>query len=133
MRSTLRSNGKISEPTSLAWARWRQEQLQFETAKIINQLAVPRDETATYLDWRQRASRMLGRFQEEERQYSEWIKKREAVRVSKGEQLLRDARDVLKTLSDEVDFDPPELELLTRLNEHFADVDGVDRKKRSHG
>lgn len=116
-------NGRLSPaPTSLEEAVRRQRYVGGEIARIQGQLDDPDREArlgasaVAYAQWRQRAGDVLRAFRCEARLFAEWV---DIVYLSSGRELLSEAYALLKTLERETDFDPPEKDLMRKLDAHF--------------
>jgi hypothetical protein len=110
--------GKLRPPASIKQAHERLQLLNREISNIDEQLAdaVRRKRLgAQYFRWCGSAEHARQLFLSERRQLKTWLEEAEHP-------LFRAAYELLKTLRrQEVDFDPPELELINKLDNHFKE------------
>lgn len=98
-------------PRSIAQARARLAVLDRALARINKQL----EDRSRARQWRQRAEHAYTKFADERDRLRVWL-------LAAEHPLFRASYELLKTLREQdVDFDPPELELLAKLDAHFKE------------
>jgi len=110
MRPRL-NRGRLIPPESVRKAHERLTTLEHEVKSIDKQLADPSRANA---DWRRSATAARDLLASERRQIQAWL-------ATAEHPLFKEAYELLRTLRTEnCDFDPPELDLITRLDKHFG-------------